>query len=270
MSDDKLAFLDRPRDDHGRFAPTKSEPAPAPVATEAPPPSQPEPAPPAVAPEATAPAAPPQDPAATTRPDPGYVPIAALLDTREQAQKAKREAEEYKRKWEESQKRPAPIIDPIADPEGFARTWEERQTEERQKMLFETSFLVALQQHGNETVNAAEEWLKSELETNPGLLQTIMRQRHPYDFVVQQHKRSLNFAKLGDDDPETWFEKRAKELGYVKLDQQAASVPSAAAPSPQQGTPLPRPSLASAPSVGGSAPKVPTGPGVAFETVFKQ
>jgi hypothetical protein len=196
------------------------------------------------------------------------VPLEALLDTREKAQRHQREAEEYKRKFEELTRRPKPSIDPIADPDGFNRHVEEQRQADRQDTLFETSWLVAQQQHGEETVKAAEEWLADELKNNPGLYQTIARQRHPYDFVVKQHKRSLNAAKLGDDDPDTWFEKQAKERGYVKLDQQQSAAP-AAGQFPQSGTPLPRPSLVNAPSAGGGSLKVPTGPGAAFGAVFK-
>jgi hypothetical protein len=263
MSDDKLAFLDKPRDEAGRFAPSKqsAEPAPEPAASA---PEQHEPA----AESVQAPP-PPQEPIAKPQPPPGHVPLEALLETREKAQRHQREAEEYKRKFEELTRKPKPTIDPIADPDGFYRSVEEQRQADRQDTLFETSWLIAQQQHGEETVKAAEEWLAEELKNNPGLYQTITRQRHPYDFVVKQHKRTLSFAKLGEDDPETWFEKQAKERGYVKLDEQQPAGPSAATSSPQPRAPLPRPSLINAPSAGGGSLKVPTGPGAAFGAVFK-
>lgn len=260
MSDDKLSFLNR--DEAGRFAP--KEPAPELPQLEAEKPPQSEPAPQAP-PETVAPAAPPPPP----KPEvpPGHVPLEALLDTREKAQRAQREAEEYKRKLEELTRKPSTPIDPIADPDGFYRSVEEQRAKDRQDTLFETSWLVAQQQHGEEAVKAAEEWLKDELQSNPGLYQTIARQRHPYDFVVKQHKRSLSVAKLGDDDPDTWFEKQAKERGYIKLEQQQQAL-DAAAPSPQRAA-IPKPSLANAPSAGGNAPKIPVGQGVAFGRLFK-
>lgn len=259
MSDEKLSFLNR--DEAGRFAP--KEPVPELPQLEAEKPPQ-EPAP-QVQPEPVVPAAPPQMP----KPEvpPGHVPLEALLDTREKAQRAQREAEEYKRKFEELTRKPSTPIDPIADPDGFYRSVEEQRAKDRQDTLFETSWLVAQQQHGEEAVKAAEEWLKGELESNPGFFQTIARQRHPYDFVVKQHKRSLSVAKLGEDDFETAARKWAESQGYTLQQQQQQATLDAAAPSPQR-TPLPKPSLANAPSAGGAAPKTPTGPGVAFGAMF--
>ena len=266
MSDEKLAFLDIPRDDKGRFAPKESDAAPPPMTLplleaekEAAPP-QPEPAPQAPPAPPAAPAAPPQ-----TEP-PGHIPIAALLDEREKRQKLERELAEYRRKQEEAA-RPAPTFDPIADPDGFTRSIQEQQAKLRQDTLFETSWLVAMQQHGEDAVQAAEKWLEDELAKNPGFYQTIVRQRHPYDFVVKQHKRSLSVAKLGEDDFETAARKWAEANGYSAAQPQPA--PGAAAPIPQPGTPLPKPSIASVPSAGGSTPKVPMGPGTAFAGVFK-
>lgn len=260
MSDDKLSFLNR--DDAGRFAP--KEPASELPQLESEKPPQSEPAP-QVQPEPVVPAAPPPPP----KPEvpPGHVPLEALLDTREKAQRAQREVEEYKRELEALKRKPSTPIDPIADPDGFHRFVEEQRAKDRQDTLFETSWLVAQQQHGEEAVKAAEEWLKDELQSNPGLYQTIARQRHPYDFVVKQHKRSLSVAKLGEDDFETAARKWAESQGYSLQQQQAAL--DAATPSPQPRTAIPKPSLANAPSVGGAAPKIPVGDGVAFGRLFK-
>ena len=262
MSDDKLAFLDKPRDEAGRFAPSKqsAEPAPEPAASA---PEQPEPAP-----EAVQPPAPPQEPLAKPQPPPGHVPLEALLETREKAQRHQREAEEYKRKFEELTRKPKPTIDPIADPDGFYRAVEEQRQADRQDTLFETSWLIAQQQHGEEAVKAADEWLAEELKNNPGLYQTIIRQRHPYDFVVKQHKRSLSVAKLGDDDFEVAAKKWAEANGYAPQSAQPEGS-GVAGQFQQPRAPLPRPSLINAPSAGGGSLKVPTGPGAAFGAVFK-
>lgn len=261
MSDDKLAFLDRPRDEQGRFAPTNSEPAAPTLPTlesEKPLPQQ-EPAPQAQ--PTVDPAAPPQQ---AEKPE---WHIAAVLDEREKRQKLQRELEEIKRKYEEKTAQPARVFDPIADPDGFTRSLEEQRAIDAQNQRLETSWLIAQMQHGEETVAAAEEWVKQELERNPGFFQLAVSQKHPFDFVVKQHKRSLEVAKLGEDDFATAAAKWAEANGYSKQQQQA--IAEAAALSPQQRTPLPKPSLANAPSAGGAAPKIPIGPGVAFDRVFK-
>jgi hypothetical protein len=196
--------------------------------------------------------------------------MAALLDERDKRQKYERELEQYRRQMAEANKAPPPApIDPITDPEGFEASISQRLEKARWDAITSVSHSMATRQHGAEKVKAAEEWLAGELQNNPHYWQVIQRQVDPYDFVVQQHQRTLRLSKIGDDDPETWAEKWAAQNGYVKADQaqhQAAS--GGAAPPPTQ-TPLPKPSLATARSAGGSAPRVPMGPGAAFEGVFK-
>ena len=263
MTEEKLAFLDQPRDDAGRFASKSEDSQPAPVTPE-PPVSEP---PASQQPVQEAPAEPTlsQPSVAPVQPPPGYIPIAAVLDEREKRQKFERELEEYKRREAEAQRKPPQPLDPIADPEAFERQLNERIEKVRWDAITTASLVAAVRHHGQEKVKAAEEWLQQELQSNPALWQTIQRQPDPYDFVVTQHQRTLRIAKLGDEDPETFAQKWAEANGYVKATQ--AQAVGGAAPSPQPI--LPRPSLASAPSAGGKAPNVPVGPGEAFNAVFK-
>ncbi len=264
MTEDKLAFLDQPRDDAGRFASKSEDSQPAPMTSE-PPVSEP----PAVTqPVQEAPTTEPtlsQPASAPVQPPAGYIPIAAVLDEREKRQKFERELEEYKRREAEAQRKPQQPLDPLADPEAFERQLNERIERVRWDAITNASLVAAVRHHGQEKVKAAEEWLQQELQNNPAIWQSIQRQPDPYDFVVTQHQRNLRIAKLGDEDPEAFAQKWAEANGYVKAGQaQPAGV---AAPSPQPA--LPRPSLASAPSAGGKAPNVPVGPGEAFNAVFK-
>ncbi len=265
--DDKLAFLDQPRDETGRFA-SKSDTQPATEAFAPEPPPAPEP------PEATPPvqdqeASNGQPSAGNVQPPPGYIPMAALLDERDKRQKYERELETYRKQAEEARRAPPPApIDPITDPEGFEASINQRLEKARWDAITSVSHSMATRHHGADKVKAAEEWLAGELQNNPHLWQTVQRQVDPYDFVVQQHQRTLRLAKIGDDDPESWAEKWAAQNGYVKADQQHQAASGGAAPSPTQ-TPLPKPSLATARSAGGTAPRVPMGPGAAFEGVFK-
>ncbi len=264
MTEDKLAFLDQPRDDAGRFASKSEDSQPAPMTSE-PPVSEP----PAVTqPVQEAPTTEPtlsQPASAPVQPPAGYIPIAAVLDEREKRQKFERELEEYKRREAEAQRKPQQPLDPLADPEAFERQLNERIERVRWDAITNASLVAAVRHHGQEKVKAAEEWLQQELQNNPAIWQSIQRQPDPYDFVVTQHQRTLRIAKLGDEDPEAFAQKWAEANGYVKAGQaQAAGV---ASPSPQPA--LPRPSLASAPSAGGKAPNVPVGPGEAFNAVFK-
>lgn len=264
MTEDKLSFLDQPRDEAGRFA-SKSDSQPAPEPTPEPPASEP----PAQVQPASEPAPEPtsQPVSAPVQPPPGYIPMAAVLDEREKRQKYERELEELRRKFEEATRKPPQPLDPIADPEAFERQLNERIERVRWDAITSASHVAALRLHGPEKVKSAEEWLQLELQSNPAFWQVIQRQPDPYDFVVSQHQRSLRLQKIGDEDPEAWAQKWAEANGYVKAGQQPQQSVGGASPSPQPT--LPRPSLASAPSAAGKAPNVPTGPGAAFDAVFK-
>ena len=158
-------------------------------------------------------------------------------------------------------------MDPIADPEAFERSLNERIERVRWDAITNASLVAATRHHGAEKVKAAEEWLQGELQLNPALWQTIQRQPDPYDFVVSQHQRTLRLQKIGDEDPESWAQKWAEANGYIKAGTQQPQSAGVAGPSPNPT--LPRPSLASAPSAGGKSPTVPVGPGEAFNAVFK-
>jgi hypothetical protein len=259
--DDKMAFLDQPRDDKGKFA-SRSDPAP-----DTPAPAQDQPASEPVAAPVEVPAV--SEP--VKPPDvvpPGYIPIAAQLDERDKRQALQRELEEIKRKYEEATRKPHVPIDPIADPEEFDRQLNARFEQTQWDAVTRISHGFAIKQHGADAVKAAEDWLKTELETNPAMFQSIKSQSDPYDFVVRQHKRSLAMSKIGDDEPDAYARKWAEQNGYVLAGQQGQVV-NGVAPSPQS-TSLPRPSLASAPAASAGTLKIPTGPGVAFEEMFRK
>lgn len=259
--DDKLSFLDQPRDETGRFA-SKTDSQPV---AEAPPPA-PEP-PAAEQPAPTPELAPSQPSSASVQPPPGYIPMAAVLDEREKRQQYQRELEDMRRKYEEATRKPPQPLDPIADPEAFERSLNERIERVRWDAITNASLVAATRHHGPEKVKAAEEWLQSELQSNPALWQTIQRQPDPYEFVVSQHQRTLRLQKIGDEDPEAWAQKWAEANGYIKAGTQQPQSAGVAGPSPNPT--LPRPSLASAPSAGGKTSTVPVGPGEAFNAVFK-
>lgn len=260
MEKEELPFLDQPRDEQGRFAPKADEQAsPAPEPTPAPQSAEP------VTPEPT-PSVEPQ--AAPTAPPSGYIPIAAVLDEREKRQKYERELEELKRQIAEARQQPVAPPDPIADPDGFQRALDEKLQQTQWDATTRISLRFAVQQHGEEAVKAAEDWVKEQVQSNPAFANAIRQQPDPYDFVVRQHKRHIAMSKLGDDEPDTYAQRWAEANGYVKAgtQQQAAGV---GAPISNQ-TPLPRPSLASAPAAAPGALKIPVGAGVAFDEVFRK
>ena len=255
---DKLAFLDEPQGSSGEPAP-KPEPAVA----ETPPPVQENPAPSTPAPA---------QPAQAEQPQPGFVPLAAVLDEREKRQALERERDELRRWREEREKQQnaAPPIDPLTEPEKWQAAQEERLARLEQDLTWKDAQRRAVRDFGPEVVQAAFVALSEECKTNPAFFKTVERQAEPYEFVVKWHKRQQNLARMGDDDPETFAEKLAKEKGWIIPERGPDGKFVAAAPAPQPATPLPKPSLASAPAAVGNAPKTPVGDGVAFNAAFRE
>jgi hypothetical protein len=263
--DDKMSFLDQPRDDKGRFATSDAQAAAAPAVAPAPEPTAP-PAPTAEPPTTdTSSPAPAATPATQPAIPPGYIPLAAQLDEREKRQAAERERDELKRRWEEiqrQQQQQQQPLDPL-DTEGFERALNERFGDFEWKTRTAISHSFAVKTHGADAVKAAEEWLQ---QTHAIPLNVLKRQHDPYDFAVRAHKKELRDQELGDDaDIATIIEKHAAKYGFVKAPGQQPSNASA----PPSTAALPPPSLASAPAAGGKAPTVPTGPGTAHGALFK-
>lgn len=261
---DPLDFLDEPKGSNAEPIPT-----PEPAVVETPPPPQ------VATPD---PQAAPQAPAAAPEPasiPPGHVPLAVMLDDREKRQAAERERDEYKRKIDELSKKPSEPLDPLTDPEGYTKHFESQVAKAKEDVRFEVTHMFAVNKHGADVVKAAEAWLEEELKNGRIAFQQVSSQPDPYDFMVQQHKRHVGLQKIGSDDPETWAEKWAKEKGWQPPQLVPETPGQVRAPNgqfvaapPPQPTPLPKPSLASAPAASGNTPKIPTGPGAAFDEVF--
>jgi len=193
---------------------------------------------------------------------------AMALDEREKRQKLEAKYEALERKYAEATNKPAAKIDMFADPEAWERSFDQKLEATKWETKTAISLEMATEKYGAQVLQDAQEAVTAEMEKNPAFFQTIQGQRHPYDFVVKWHKRQQAMSKLGDDDPETWFEKQAKERGYILTSQPQGAGDGSS--SPQQSTPLPRASLASAPSASGNIPKTPIGNGVAFDEAFKR
>jgi hypothetical protein len=255
---DKLDFLDEPdKGSKDTTAPVTPEPA----AVETPPPAQ-----------ETAPV---QAQPSVEVPPPGHVPLAVVLDEREKRQALAKERDELAAwKAEQLQKAQAkPPLDPIVDTDAWVAEQNARLEKLEQNLVWKDAERRALRDFGPDVVKAAFDAAMAEMLASPAFYQTIVGQHEPYEFVVKWHKRQLALAKLGDEDPDAWFEKqfeaRIKERGYIAPERGPDGKFVAASPAPATQTPLPKPSLASAPAASGSAPKIPAGPGVAFDAAFK-
>ena len=251
---DKLDFLD---------APTGDEPAPAPVIEAAPEPT-PEPtegpargpdgkfAPRTEAapePQAEQPAAP-EAPAAPQpqQPPPGFVPLAALQEARQQLQAAR-------------QAPPPPAPDLYEDPEGYQAHVEQ----ERHRVNLEWSQRWAAEKHGAELTATVMEWAKTRADQDPAFNQRALQNPDPVGFAMQEYQRDQALALFSK--PETVQAFLAWQ-SQTQTPQQPVTI-TAPAPIPHQ-QPTPPRSLASAPAAGGIKPgEIPVGPSVAFDSVFK-
>jgi len=241
MSDEKLNFLD---------AEEPATPAPEPSA-------------PVI--EAEKPAAPEPEPQGDGRardPETGrFVPISALLDERDkrQAETAKRiDLEQQLQRYQQPQQ-PEQIP---TDPSGIIQY----ALAEQQRIAFNerlnTSELMARQAHGEDIVSEAQQAFLAAVNQNPMLQQQLQGQIHPYDFVVKWHKQHKLMSEIGQD-PEAWRKSEAEKIrAQVLAELQGQGV------SPAQSSQQPPPSVVGRPAAA-RAGTVPTGPGNAFDNLFR-
>jgi len=241
MSDEKLNFLDA------------EEPAAV----------TPEPSAPVM--EAEKPAAPEPEPQGDGRardPETGrFVPISALLDERDkrQAETAKRiDLEAQLQRYQQPQQ-PEQIP---TDPSGIIQY----ALAEQQRIAFNerlnTSELMARQAHGEDIVSEAQQAFLAAVGQNPMLQQQLQGQIHPYDFVVKWHKQHKLMSEIGQD-PEAWRKSEAEKIrAQVLAELQGQGV------SPAQSSQQPPPSVVGRPAAA-RAGTVPTGPGNAFDNLFR-
>lgn len=203
----------------------------------------------ATQPAVTAPE-PPKPVVEPTKPEPVHAPLAALLDERDRRQKAERERDELRARHQKPQNIPS-VQD---DPDAFAAHIQEATQRAVVSERFSISETMATEKHGDAVVKAAMEWGMERAQASPAFAAEYMKQKHPIDWAVRQHKREKLQTEIGDD-ADAWVRKRAVELGIgVAPAAPLTGAPApAAAPQPvaQPKPATPSPSLASAPSAGG-------------------
>lgn len=226
------------RDEGGRFKAKEEAPAT--------PPAQPQPAEPvAVQP--------------TPQPEAQQAPVTALIDERLKRQRAEddaRRANEELQRLRAAQQPQPEAPDPDRDPVGFAQF----QQNEFQKLLLNERLNVserfARKEHGAETLEAAKGWAKEKFASDPLYRQQIFADADPYDRLVTDYRRDQLFSQVSD--PKEIDEFRAWKAAQAQLAQPntavatglASTVTGVQAHPSSQPSPIPPPSLASAPSAG--------------------
>lgn len=195
-----------------------------------------------------------------------YAPVAALVDERVKRQEAERRANELERQLAERAQQPSALPDPLDDPEGFAAHQNQQFQQALTQQRFQMSDVMARQAHGVETVDTASEWAMERAKTDPVFAAQYMRQAHPIDWIVQQHKRDADLSDYSTD-PIAFARRILENAGQQIAPVAAAPIAVPVAMAPPVAAP-PR-SIASQPAAGAAPQTAPIGATAAVDSLFK-
>lgn len=180
--------------------------------------------------------------------EPGYVPLAALLDERDRKKQLERELEQYRQQQQASQPEP---IDPWSDLEGALA----QRDQQYQTMLFQQkaqmSRRFAEMQHGKEEVETAIEWARAQCDADPAFNQKVFVSDDPVGLAVEAYRREQIASAMTMDDFKAF---QAWKQAQSNPQPVAAAIPPVAQEAP--AVPPPPKSLVTAQSAGSpAAPK---------------
>jgi hypothetical protein len=177
-------------------------------------------------------------------PEPGHVPISAMLDEREKRQALERQLAELKARQE-----PPKPLEP---------------TEQLQQALYtqnlRASRKFAEREYGKEQIEAVHKWAAEKCDSDPIFNQQMLSSEDPYEAAYQAYNREQIVAKVSPD-----------RLAAFEAWEKAQAEAQAAAPihTPSTAAPPPPKSLATAPGNGAAgAPHIPVGEGEAFRAAI--
>jgi hypothetical protein len=190
-----------------------------------------------------------------------HVPLATFLDARDRAKEAERRLAEMEAKAPKPEAPKAP--DPVDDPDGYREFVVNEARAAATQSRFEMSDVIAKQTHGEEAVEAASAWAMERAKADPSFAAQYMREQHPIDWIVRQHKRDAIVSAIPETGIDDWIKAEAEKRGYVL--QSAVPVAAPAVVTPPAMTPAPPRSIAS------DAPAAPPAPGSAdFMDIFRK
>ncbi|MBV8683546.1 MAG: hypothetical protein JO111_11765 [Caulobacteraceae bacterium] len=229
MEDETLEFLSGGTEDTSAAHPAGSEPqtAPEPVETASPPP-------------------------APRPPEPGHVPLSAVLDERERRQAAEARLAEYEALQREALVQAQQAELPPA----------ERVEQALYAQNLRASRRFAEREYGRDAISALHDWAVARCDADPFFNQQMLASEDPYEAARQAWQSEQVLARV-----------RPSDLGDYEA-WRTARAASAAQGSPPGGfpqQPAPPRSLANAPNAGGSGlPEVQFGPGAAHASLFRK
>ena len=176
------------------------------------------------------------------KPEPGFVPFAAVLDERDKRKELQAEIERMR----QAQPAPTPqaIPDMFEDPEGYtsalAQTFEQRIYQTQLQM----SDRFAQNQYGEELTTAAKQWAFEKCNTDPYFNAKVRESGDPVGYAVKEYQRDQIVSTVTPDDFKQFTAWKQAQAGLTPAPT-AQETPSPAKPPPR--------SLASAPSAGPAA-----------------
>jgi hypothetical protein len=192
-----------------------------------------------------------------------WVPLAMALDERDKRKALEAEVAAYRAK--EAQQQPEAIPDPYDDPAGYSAFVADMTNRTALAVKFDLSEDMAVGVHGEEAVAAAKEWGAERAGQDPSFKQQFLSARNPIDWVVRQHKQDADL-KLYQTDPVAFARRILEAQGQPVSD--TAAIPAAGQQPMAPRQVMPPRSIASAPSSGGGARDMATGPLAALGAVF--
>ena len=199
-------------------------------------------------------------PPADDRQDKGHsVPVTALLDEREkrqrieaEAEQAKRELAEYRRREELARQKPVEAPDILEDPAGYRQHVEQVFDQRLNAQRLQMSRFMAEREFGKETVDAAFEFFNRHPRDSWALIQ----EPSPFHAAVDAYKRAQAVEEFGTD-PNAYREKLRAEYEAELREKIRAEYAAELTPNRPKSPPR---SLASAASSGSNAPPIPVDP----------
>lgn len=184
------------------------------------------------------------------QPEPGYVPLNAVLDEREKRKALEAEIARYRAA--EKQPETAEVPDMFEDPEGWQSSIQGQFQQELYKQRLDFSHRLASQSHGKETVDAALAWGQQRCAEDPSFNMMVMNNPDPVGYAVEQYQRDQIASNVTPDD-------------YAQYQAWKAAQANVQAETQQPAKQVPPKSLATAPSAGG----VTTEPEPTEEDIFR-
>lgn len=178
-------------------------------------------------------------PAAQSQPPHGYVPLAALVDTRFEARQAKQQLQELQRQYDELKKPKAEPVDWFADPDAavkqhFAPIQQQFQ-DTIAKITLRASKAEAVAVHGKDAVAQMESAIGEAMQAGDPEIQQLRAQMldsdDPVGVAMQWHSRKRVLNEVGSD-PAAYREKlKAELLAEINAGKQLAPQPAPVMPS---------------------------------------